>query len=624
MSAHDEQNHDHEDTVAGSDYATNQPISDEPTQSASQPIDAGATPPALPNQPITSQSTTADDDPSASNQAPNAASLTGSYTPAQIRLIQIADDQNTDTAVVRILATGETQLIPLFTYLIADSDPGTFFLQIATRNRNLSRFSPQPFDTISLAQMLALIQDRGYSAEALVSNVSYYDAVVAAIIDPDTDEASTAYVRPTTGTIHRLADPDEITRYLDLPPAHGVDFRIGILARSGHTEVPINLSAEILDHHILVAGSTGSGKSHLLSNIGHAATSAGRCTILFDHKPDHQHHHFQNSDPRTQNPRAYSLNGQDPSAIPVRYWTLDENDPNLDAVQIEVRAMDLDSEILAGTIFYRPNEDIQAEVFAQIASWYADDQQNNNRIWTIQNLRDYIRDTADGQIRTQLYGNNTSASTLPTATMGAIRRKVNVPGRTPNFVDPQPQANPLTGARRQTGLITQIFQPGLNVIRIPDSDRRGYALFLKHLLDAASSYRANATQTGNEQACDLEIIIDEAADIFTADSRFLRDAATGMLSEQIRKGRSLHIGYVIAVQSAGDVPEDIRNNLNSTIVGRHRNLAILREALPTARADMLEQADRLSPGEMFADIFGVFSLLLTKMDFSRSQLTVAN
>lgn len=94
-----------------------------------------------------------------------------------------------------------------------------------------------------------------------------------------------------------------------------------------------------------------------------------------------------------------------------------------------------------------------------------------------------------------------------------------------------------------------------------------------------------------------------------------------MLSEQIRKGRSLHIGYVIGVQSAGDVPENIRNNLNTTMVGRHRNLAILRDALPTARADMLEQADKLVPGEMFVDLFGVPSLLLAKMDVSRSQLT---
>ena len=101
----------------------------------------------------------------------------------------------------------------------------------------------------------------------------------------------------------------------------------------------------------------------------------------------------------------------------------------------------------------------------------------------------------------------------------------------------------------------------------------------------------------------------------------LRDVATDMLHNQIRRGRTLRIGYVISVQSAGDVPEHMRNNLNTTIVGRHRNLNVLRDALPTSRVEMLEQADRLSPGEMFVDLFEVPSLLLVKMDRSRSNLT---
>ena len=259
-----------------------------------------------------------------------------SPTPTSARLVQIADDDGTDTAIVRLIATGETELIPLFTYLVAEATPNSFFLQIVTANRNLSRFSPQPFDTISLSQMLALIEDRGYSADAIVSNISYYDAEVNAIIDSTTDEVSTAYIRPTTGTVHRLAQTNEIVNYLELPSSTGVDRRIGTLARSGEAVVPINASDHILNHHILVAGSTGSGKSHLLSNIGHASTSGGRSVILFDHKPDHQHHHLPNSNPATQNPRAYSLNGQDPNAIPVRYWTLDIQDPNQDAMVITV------------------------------------------------------------------------------------------------------------------------------------------------------------------------------------------------------------------------------------------------------------------------------------------------
>ena len=466
--------------------------------------------------------------------------------------------------------------------------------------------------------MLALIEDRGYSTDAIVSNISYYDAEVNAIIDPVSNEASAPYVRPTTGTVHRLAETDEIVRYLELPQFPDIDRRIGTLALSGDAEVPINASDRILNHHILVAGSTGSGKSHLLSNIGHAATSAGRSVVIFDHKPDHQDHHIANCE--AQFPQAYSLNGSNPSVAEVRYWTLDDQDPNQHATLITVGAQDLDPEILAGTIFYRPNEENQAEVFAHIAATFAS-QQPNNQAWTVQDLINWILNNNNGQISTQLYGPN--GGTVPGNTMNAVRRKIQAPGRIPSFVDTRIRTGQISGRQHPAADITKVFAPGLNVIRISETHSRGYALFLQNLLQAAADYRAKAIQRSGEETHDLEIIIDEAADIFRAESRYLREAATGMLSEQIRKGRSLQIGYVIAVQSAGDVPENIRNNLNSTIIGRHRNMSVLRDALPTARPEMLEQADKLTPGEMFVDLFGVRSLLLTKMDLSRSQLTVA-
>ena len=538
-----------------------------------------------------------------------------------MQLIQLADDQNTDTSIVRLVGKGEDELIPLFTYLISESGNQRFFLQIATTNRNLSRFSPHPFDTISLSQMLALIEDRGYSKDAIVANITYYDAKIEAIIDAD-GKPDTPFIRPTTGAINRLASTEEIVRCLELPDGDGNDSRIGKLARSGEAEVAINIDKRILDHHILAAGSTGSGKSNLLSNLAHVAAGMGRSIILFDHKPDHQDHHEVNTHPDVQFPQSFSLNGQNPSQHPVRYWTLDQNDPNPHSQMLVVRAQDLDPEILAGTIFYQSNEDNQAEIFAHIATNFAADRTEHQQNWTVWDLIKYIRNNDDGALRTFLYGSG--GARLHGGTMGALRRKMDYAGRVPSFIDSTPPSD-IFGRRKKTATIDEVFKPGLNVIRISESNTRGYALFLAYLLDKAAELRANAVQ--NKQTSvgvpELLIIVDEAADIFKSDSRYLRDAATGMLSEQIRKGRSLHIGYVISVQSAGDVPENIRNNLNTTIIGRHRNMRVLQEALPTVNRDMLGQADKLIPGEMFVDMFGVRSLLLAKMDLSRSQLTVA-
>ena len=384
-------------------------------------------------------------------------------------LIQIADDQNTDTRIVRLVAKGEETLIPLFTYLISQSDGREFFLQVATANRNLSRFSPGPFDTIALSQMLALLENTGYAKDSIVANVSYYDASVEATLDDD-GRPATPFIRPTTGAINILANTQQITMYLELPQVQGNQFRIGRLARSGDAEVAINPDQRILNHHIFVAGSTGSGKSHLLSNLAHSATAMGRSIILFDHKPDHQDHHHENPDAEFR--QAFSLNGADPNLHAVRYWTLDDSDPNQLAAMLAVRAQDLDPEILAGTIFYRPNEENQAESFAQIATSFADE--NFQSGWTIQDLIAYIRSYNDAALNTILFGER--GGRLDGRTMTALRRKMTAPGRIPSSIDPRPRANGI-GNQRTIGNIDDLFtQPGLNVIRVSESNNRGLRL----------------------------------------------------------------------------------------------------------------------------------------------------
>ena len=530
------------------------------------------------------------------------------------RLIQIADDHGTDTDIVRLVGTGDDELVPLFTYLISDDGNERFFLQISAPNRNLSRFSPRPFDVIALSQMLALIEERGYAKESLVSHVRFYEAEIIAHLD-DNGTPQTPFTRPSTGGISRPSTTEEIIRCLSLPGAENdQNVKIGKLARSGEATVPINITEHIINHHILVAGSTGSGKSHLLSNLAHVADAMGRCIILFDHKPDHQNHHETNPD--SDSPRSFRIGESgDRSGGIVRYWTLDQSDTNPYAQILSLSARDLDPEILGGTVFHRAGEENQAETFAAIASAYADQQQQQNPNWTIWNLIDFVRNNDAGKIK-GIFGE--ADVPLHSSTLATIKRKLFRPGsRIPSFIDARSELGPLGEPKGRVGQIREMFHPGLNVVRIAEDDKRGYALFLSHLLQQAVDTRA-----GDVEAPRMLMIIDEAADIFRADSRYLKNAATGMLAERIRKGRSLHIGYVIAVQDAGDVPENIRHNLNTTIVGRHRHLGTLREALPTVRESFLANADKLRPGEMLVDLFGVPSLLLVKMDISRSKLTV--
>ena len=468
-------------------------------------------------------------------------------------LIQIADDHGTDTSIVRLVGTGDDELVPLFTYLISDDGDEKFFLQLSAPNRNLSRFSPRPFDVISLSQMLALIEDRGYQKESLVSHVRFYEAEIIAHLN-DNGDPQTHFTRPSTGAVSRPATTDEIIRCLSLPGAENdQQEKIGQLALSGEATVPVNITEHIFNHHILVAGSTGSGKSHLLSNLAHVADAMGRCIILFDHKPDHQNHHEENQ--QSDSPRAFRVDDSESSnGGTVRYWTLDQNDTNPHARTLSLSARGLDPEILGGTIFHRAGEEIQAETFAAIASAYADDREQQSMNWTIWDLIDFVSKNEVGKIK-GIFGEVDIP--LNTNTLQAIKRKLYFPGsRIPSFIDARAHLDPLGKPKQQVGQIKDIFQSGLNVVRITEDDSRGYALFLSHLLQLAVEARSSDESTPRTL-----MVIDEAADIFKADSRYLRNAATGMLAERIRKGRSLQIGYVIAVQDAADVPENIRHNL---------------------------------------------------------------
>ena len=388
--------------------------------------------------------------------------------------------------------------------------------------------------------------------------------------------------------------------------------RVGQLAHSGDEIVPVCLTDHVFNHHILAAGATGSGKSHLLSNIAHVADHLGRCVILFDHKPDHQDHHQENPDSTT--PRAFNISSNGGRGM-VRYWTLMEADPNNSATRLSVSASDLDPEILAGTIFHRQGEDNQAEYFATIVSAYAADHPS----WTLHQLIDWIRESNKKAIEAVL----PPGVTLNPDSLEAMKRKLHLRGRIPSFVDVQLGRNVLGQSVSSPQSVDQIFAPGLNVIRVGEDDSRAYGLFLDRLLAVAAGRRQQALQQPQDgESFPILVVIDEAADIFQAESRYLRQAATSMLSARVRKGRSLHIGFVIAVQDAGDVPENIRHNLNSTFAGRHRHVKTLREALPTVHESVFAEAGKLEPGQMFAELFGTKSLLVVQADISRSLLTV--
>jgi DNA helicase HerA-like ATPase len=96
------------------------------------------------------------------------------------------------------------------------------------------------------------------------------------------------------------------------------------------------------------------------------------------------------------------------------------------------------------------------------------------------------------------------------------------------------------------------------------------------------------------------------------------------MSQQIRKGRSLNIGFTIAVQSADQVPSEILNNLNSRIILRHNNAGQARSALEKATPEQLSSTAYFGPGQALVDLFGSNAVVQGQMMRSPFQLTVDN
>lgn len=540
-------------------------------------------------------------------------------------LIQIGDDPRTPADVVRLVAPGSAPLIPMFSYLmvtdrVVDVVARNFLVQTSAPNRNLNRFSSGPLDTLPIAQIMALLEDRGYDREALVNEIRFYEAKVINRIG-DEGDPEPALLRPTIGSTARIADANAIVGALALPQSEERDYRVARLNHQGDAIVPVELSESILDHHMLVAGSTGSGKSELLTNIAHVADAFERTIILFDHKPDHQNHHELAEHLPAGDRRAFSS---------VDYYTFDENDPNRLARRIKVRAKDLPVELIAATVFHRNDESNMAEAFANIVEGFKAMESNQGRDWQIEEVIDWVRTKKSGEIKKAL---DDDQIPLLDQTVKAMQRRVyrQASSRIPRFLrstqsgkarrDTDVMGNPKTS--REVATIEDLLSRGLKVIRITEDDARSYGLFLAYLLREASAARELVgQQKGKSDTPKIAILIDEAADIFKAESKHLRASATNELAQRIRKGRSLHIGYVIAVQDASDVPENIRQNLNSSWLGRHRHLKTLKEAMPTAGQEMVSMMDKLGPGQMIANLFGVPSTLNVQADRARSKLTV--
>lgn len=516
------------------------------------------------------------------------------------KLIQLADDhKDTGNAEHVKLLSREGDQIPALTYLIGNTMHGKYFLQTMSMKIDLNISARNEFDPASLSGALKVLDGHlGYEKQAIWQTAEFYQAQLLAHEFKETIKAP--MTRPSPGTIYTNAEAEEISRFIELPTE---GWAIGALSNQ-EKEVPVRVNGFIIDHHLLVGGTTGHGKSNTLGNLAWAAREASYVPIIFDHKPDFIRLKSPNS-------ASHHPHGIEDAVI----WSLSSLHSTDRMIYVPPSEFANNMELLAATYFYKQGEENLAEMFAAILAGYATIR--NGQTWGWQEFLDWFD---------QYKGAAALAAALPTKlelhsqTYAAIQRKLRTKSsdRLPDWIrnasaSKGPQWN-ITGGNSTETFLDAVKPGSAHVIRLDgEHNNRGYALFLDYILDKLAQRRlAGGPKIFN--------IIEEASDIFASKSRVLREQAIGSLTGHIRKGRSLKIGFCISVQSAGDIPEEIRQNLNSVIAFKHKHPSVLREILPEQANDIFSLANNLQRGEALVQLFGVRGLLHTSMFVSPFEL----
>lgn len=387
--------------------------------------------------------------------------------------------------------------------------------------------------------------------------------------------------RPLAGSAARAATEQEIVDALGLP---SLDART-IIGQISGTTIDLCVDTHTLINHIGVAGSTGSGKSNLLANLLTSASALGFYTIVYDHKPDYHMSHEPNDDGSEE----YYTGLKN-----VTYWRLEEGRGR----DIRLPASVLDLGVLAHTLLYKPSEKAVAVEEAErlLLAFIAEMRPDRDEPFGILDFVEWYDRGYSSIINTLNMHKNTAE---------ALRRKLKSPSRRPAWIAEYAGSGML--GRGGMFDMASLAKPGhVTVIdvRAKSSGQvgRSYGLFLSYALREAGNLRNAGFKAP------ILHVIDEAQDIFDAGSAF-RDAAGDMMNDFVRKGRSQKIGFVIGVQSADSVPDQIRNNLNSQVIMRHRRLDSAKAASAILSDEQRLQTATFGPGECFVDLVGASSVV---------------
>jgi hypothetical protein len=536
-------------------------------------------------------------------------------------VIILHDTPSTELSHIQAIADIQ-EGFALFDYVvIKQTDEARWIGQIVQPNRNVSTIGNRLDPTI--LHGLKLMQN--YPNVQSTESVQVFDILVLGQYDGK--QLLTPRIRPLPGAAVEKLQAEIVSQVIGLPTiqeyADGSKNVIGELLNADN--VPLCITSEKFNYHILVTGGTGSGKSNAVANLIKQALKCEKCVLLHDAKPDYGFVDRANTDGNVAEIwdtfSKYSLVPHGATNV-KRIGFYGKCDPNKVDEVVGFKSSDFAPEILAGLFFFGSStpERNAYEGFAGAA--YA-----LSELVEAGSKNEYSLDDILNEVRKRDQANANSevdvSEQIHQLTVNSILRRVKQRRRNMPWLD---AVDRISGQRNMDRLKSSGFKqkPHQKVVQFDmdnlvqhgrlividygsqNMDDQSYALILSYFLQVCQQYRRQRHEVGIIQ------VVDEAHRIFDNVSRHSSSLASAF-ERVMREGRSVDHSIIMSLQNASQVPPRVMNNLNSKIIMRQNSKLEADAATQTMGKDFAEQSMRLGTGHALVSMYESRAIVLAQM-----------
>ena len=487
-------------------------------------------------------------------------------------MIILHDSPNSDLKHIQAMA-GIEEGFALFDYVRIKQTDKFWIGQVIQPNRNISTVG-NPLDPTILHGLELMWSNPDVQS---VESVQVFDILILG--EYDGHQMLTSRIRPLPGATVTKLDVETTSRVIGIPErkTHS-DENSNVIGELLNADgVPLCIDLPTFNHHIMIAGGTGSGKSNVAANLIEQAVKFNRCVLVHDAKPDYGLITAENSDSNVETAwkrfRKYGLIPHSADDI-IRVGFPGKCDPNRVDILAGCRASDLSPSMLAGFFFPETSEQLQFEGFASAADSIEEAPYSLEDI--LQAVRDRMKPNAD------------PAERIHGATGHTILRKVQSRKAEMSWLDVV--GNDTTvGGKKVVKFDFQVNRGRILVIDYSQMDDSSYALLLSYVLQDCQKKR------GNREGVGIVQMVDEAHRIFDNESRH-SDTLASLFNRIMREGRTFDHSIILSLQNASQIPQLVMNNLNTNIVMRQNSRNEADYATQTMGRDFSVRALELGTG----------------------------